>query len=199
MRTRTLLILWTGLLLAALLSGCSTPSLNPVYCDQTVSTQPEIVGEWKLPSESATYRVDSLGSTNYRLTVTTEEGQTKKVMTFDLHFADLGDGLIVADIEPTRAKREELEEEFGTLFVSTHYLLPLSLSEDGKSMTIWMLNSDRLQAALESGAIETPWAEHPEGGILLTGTTKQIQDLMRTVRGNERLFDKETLVRTEGS
>src|SRR5262245_9774434 len=107
------------LLAAALLTGCGTPSVHPVYSKDKEATDAALVGAWKPTdgSDKTIYTVSREGGA-YRL-VATAEGDKPERYEFEVRLVQLGT-FRFADVAASESDRKKLDEQWGTFFLPTH-------------------------------------------------------------------------------
>ncbi len=163
---------WTILLsAAALLIGC-VPSLNPVYTQQDLIFDPEVVGVWTQgkEKEKSIWNFTSIDDKKYRLVYTDVDG---KQGVFVAHLAEI-DGLRFLDLYP-----ENIESDTSGFY--KFHLVPIH--------TIYLVKN--AGPSLELAAIDYRWldkllTDNPEtiqfatfqNRKLITAPTKDVQEFV---------------------
>lgn len=190
-------------LLAAALTGCSTPSINPLYTadgEPETFTDDRVVGLWSNhepgddrtiyevhPRETDPARPGGPPATN-RYTVTVRTGGERTTgADFTVRLVRLG-GQTFIDAIPAESATKGLGEKFGLGVLPMHIIMPMDIGND--DLTVWPLHNDRLRTFLEASPKSTPHAVR-DNVVILTGTTPEVQRFFRKFgRSNEILADE---------
>jgi hypothetical protein len=153
-------------LLAVAIAGC-LPSLNPVYRPENLVFDPSVIGVWKQPKSTETWKFTKRDDKSYSLVYTDERGQQGR---FIACLADIG-GKRFLDLFPDEGELK------GTGFYKFH-LVPIH--------TIYLVQ--RTEPTLQLAALNYPWlddylADNPSaiehatfgGRTLITASTEQVQ------------------------
>jgi hypothetical protein len=86
-------LIWLCLMVCvALLTGCMPiESLNPIYTDNNIIFDKDLLGRWGIPAEGAVLRLERGGTNSYVMIYEkTENSGETKVVVFDVHLVSLG-------------------------------------------------------------------------------------------------------------
>jgi hypothetical protein len=188
---------WFALLglAAAVLTGCSTPSINPIYSDDQseVVTDDRVIGAWmeavdegKEPKKTR-YEVQKRSDekTNwYPVKVTGESAD--KSGSYELRLVKLG-AHTYADLFPDRSERDRLGERLALSALPMHVIFPTTISDD--SITLRPLDGAKVKALVEQTPKVTPHCIRDDL-VILTGDFRQVQEFFRKVVETEDMFGK---------
>lgn len=178
-------------LFAMLGGGCATPSVHPLYSDDAIVYEPALVGTWGQEHNDQTYSITRVGKV-YHLLVRDRDAQKQKQWEFEVRLVRLGDHRF-ADVAAVEEERDAHEEHWGPLFVPTHMFARFAVS--GDTLTVWTLRHEWLKERLERREVTLAHTRLSPGVILITATTAELQEFMRTHSGNPLAFDKTELKR----
>lgn len=155
-----------GLLALTLLAGC-LPSLNPVFTDENLVFDPQVLGAWIQPGSKARWEFSKRDEKSYRLLYTDQDGHQGR---FVARLAEL-QGHRFLDLFPEHV-------ETGAAAFYKFHLVPIH--------TVYWV--PQTQPKLELRAINYKWlegylADHPneiqfstfDGRRLITAPTKDVQ------------------------
>ena len=150
----------------ALLSGCLTKSLHPIYSDDTLVFDERLIGSFD-DDEGGIWTLSRDGTDSYKAVHVDEDGL---VAEFEAHLAEINDALIL-DFYPTGGFDEVSE----TL---AHFLIPVH----------WFFRVDAMDDVLTLAAMDSEWVEDHlkafpetieytlvEGVVVLTADTESLQ------------------------
>ena len=145
-RARTLL-----LTMAVVWSGCSAPSLQPLYVPGTLVQDPGLVGEWVTDGPTVARVVVSEGTDgNYHGALTIHrDGQLKAGLSLEVSLTEIGADRYV-DLYLAKSERENLAARYGFLALPVHQFM--MIKRDGDQATAWMFNAGWLRRAAADNA-----------------------------------------------
>lgn len=177
-----------ALVLAVIAAGCATPSVHPVYTQDTLVTDPGVVGTWKQADDSATYTVTRVGD-GYHMLVKNNDKDDPKQWEFSVKLTQIGSHRF-ADVSAAEEERDAHEEHWGPLFVPTHMFCRYRV--EGDAVDIRMLSRDWLRRALADGKValgSTPLDTHT---TLITSETAQLRAFLEKHGGDDAVFSDHT-------
>jgi hypothetical protein len=190
------------LTLAAVLSGCSTPSINPLYSDdgREVVADDRIVGEWvqavnegkdkPRPDRYTVTRVpvhDGDGrAAQYKMV--RHRGGTDPAHTgpdsFEVHLVRLGGNHFI-DAIPDQSALEGLGARFGLAVLPMHIIMPIRIEQD--RLVVRPLDPNKVYQLLTDSPKTTPHAIRDKL-VILTGTSREVQEFFRKFVAGDELF-----------
>ena len=166
-------------LLATLLGGC-IPSLHPLYTNNTLLFEEELLGTWGESDEYWKFKKGS-GPNSYNLVITDENAEGK----FVAHLVKI-DKMLFLDLFP-----EELELQASDFY--KYHLLPvhtfIKVEQIEPTLQMQMMDPDVMKTMLENdpNLIRHEFLEELDR-IVLTASTKDLQDFMKAHANDEGLF-----------
>ena len=156
---------------AALLAGCWTLSIEPLYTEETLTYTDDLVGTWGNPDdpddETSTFLPES--DSTYRLIIK-EEGEPDGV--FEAHLVRL-DGRLYLDLLP------EEPECGGELYVS--HMLPAHsfwlTSLEGHALSLDILDPDWIKENIDAGRVAIDHVRRDDA-VVLTASTPELQQFV---------------------
>lgn len=190
MRPCTALLLVLAAMLGGL-GGCATPSVHPLYTDDTIVYEPALVGTWGQKDDAQTYSITRVGKV-YHLLVKDHDPKKPQQWEFEVRLVKLGDHRY-ADVAAAEEERDAHEEHWGPLFVPTHMVARFAVS--GDALTVWTLRHEWLKERLDAREVSLAHTRLGPGVILITATTAELQAFLRAHADNPLAFDKTELTR----
>lgn len=161
-------IFWILLLAAALTNmGCVVPSLHPLFNDQELVFDPQMIGAWTDDDDSL-WVFDKTSNGAYLLTV----ADTHELSMFDAHLLEL-DSHRFLDLYPRTESDEDSFRGLHLLPVHTFYKVRF----EGETLLLIPMSQDWLEESIKSGVIEIPHAWN-DGELLLTASTEELQKMV---------------------
>src|SRR5262245_609598 len=118
---KSAIVLLTALL-AALLGGCTTPSLNALATPETTVTDQELVGTWIDPEDQDTrYVVTAEGENAYHLKCIPKDAG-KRPLEFTFQLCRLADTRFI-DMTVPKGSAEDLNDKYGTCVLTAHVFM----------------------------------------------------------------------------
>lgn len=185
---------WTIFLLAvaALMCGCSTPSLHPVYSKDKEVFEPGIIGTWAQTDAKTTYSVTRVGD-GYHMLVKNNDPKDPQQWEISLKLVRLGEHMF-ADFAAVEEERDRHEEHWGALFIATHMFAKVRI--EGDSLKVWTLDRDWLKGAAKDGSVKLGLATLSDNEVLITSPTPELQAFLQANAVNNKAFpDPVDLVR----
>jgi len=180
--------------------ACSTPSINPIYSpdESEVVIDDRLVGLWGSddPKKDGTrYRVLANEHAadpkladhppkSYRLTVESEGG-AKKHAAFELRLIRLGATDFI-DCVPAASETRTLGDRYGLAAIPTHIIMPIAMKDN--HATIRPLDLGKIHQLLTEAPNMTPHVIRDRDVIILTGSTRQVQEFFRKITGDDHVF-----------
>jgi hypothetical protein len=189
---------------ALMLTGCSTPSINPIYSESEseVVSDDRIVGIWaeeedgqtKAKSRYEVLKRPTPESKWYPVRVT--GGDAAKNGSYEVRLVQLG-AHTYADFQPDKSERDRMGERLGLTALPVHVIYPVIIADD--RITLRPLDGAKVRALVQETPKLSPHAIR-EDLIILTGDSRQVQEFFRKVVETEDLFAKRLeLTRSEAA
>lgn len=168
-----------------LLAGC-VPSLHPLYTPNDVVYDPKLVGVWAEPnsSDSGTWEFRPAEPNSYKMTYTDKD---KKTGTFGVHLVKL-DNTLFLDLFPIDPNLSQ------NGFYQLH-LLPahtfMKVDQIEPTLKLCFMDVDKFTKRLEKNPALLKHEVLQEGSqekIVLTASTKELQEFMRKHAGDKDVF-----------
>jgi hypothetical protein len=157
-------------------------SLQPFYTKADLETDPGLIGTWRDTEGDVSFRFEEGAEKEYTLVVKEREGGQETSGQFEAHLMRLGGSLFI-DFFP---KNNSGGDEFYRVhFFRGHSIARLELGQE--SMKMAFLSASWLSARFEEKSIDAPH-EKADGSLLLTGTTKEVQELAFLYANDEKAF-----------
>jgi hypothetical protein len=168
--------------LAALfaMTGCATPSVNPIWSAERGISEPGIAGTWRPAREEdrTTYAITERGDA-YRMLVRSDDPEHPKEWEFEIRLVKLGEARF-ADVAAAPDERGRVGERWGPFFVPTHMIVKYAL--EGDSLRVWLLRREWLEASA------LPWTSHSKDVSLITAPTPDLQKFLEESAAKPRAF-----------
>jgi hypothetical protein len=174
---------------AAMLGGCSTPSINAVYSDDEheITTDDRIVGYWAEDGKDTKTRYEvgrrADEKTNWYPVKILGAGPDKEG-GFELRLVKLG-AHTYADFYPDQGERSRISDRLALAGLPMHVVYPVVISDEGVRMR--PLDMEKVRALIRETPQMTPHAVRGDT-IILTGDTRQVQEFFRKVVETDDLF-----------
>src|SRR5262245_32694449 len=111
-----------GAVVAAILGGCTTPSLNGLATEANLAKDAGLVGRWvDKENDDNTYVVTAAPDRAYHLECIPKDA-SKKPIEFDFQLVKLGSTQFM-DMTVSKAGHDELGERFGTTVIPAHVFM----------------------------------------------------------------------------
>lgn len=164
-------------LLAVFLSGCVVLSIQPFYSEKDVVFDKELLGAWKVEGKEDTLLFRKADDVSYNIAVF-EDG---KAIVYRGYLFEL-----------MRSRYLDITQPDASDSSQTGHMIPVhtlwKVEYGGDTLTIYGVNGTKLRDILKEKPL--PWADPDyRGGVLLMGTTAQIQEFLR--QNPNELFDEE--------
>ena len=152
-------------LIMVLMLGCiPVSSLQPLYTDDNLIFNPEIVGTWiEDDGDSWIFQKSEKNDKAYRLTVTEDEDS----LNFQVHMLKL-DKYTFLDIYPEGLNK--------ILFIPAHAIFRVTL--EGDSLGLSFLDDNWVEENIENNTIEIRHEYYGDDEILLTASTQELQEFV---------------------
>lgn len=186
---------WALAMLLAVVGGCATPSVHPIYTEDTIITSEAIVGTWVEENGENVYTITPIeGTTSYRLRYSqrSEAASKTQAREYEARLVKLGPHLFL-DVAAAESDRRQISEQHGTFFVPTHMFLRVRV--EGDRGTAWWLRRDWLRDALAEGQVRLPATPLDPNTILITAETPALQRFLRTFAETEEAWEPVHLTR----
>jgi hypothetical protein len=174
--------------LGVLLAGC-IPSLHQLYTDKDVVYDPKLIGTWKDPNSLDRWQFAAASEPNcYTLTYTDEK---KKNGSFIVHLVKL-DKMLFLDVFPKDAN-QPYSDYYKLHLYPVHTFIKVEQIEPTLQMRFMDVDkfTKRLEkepALIKHEVVENRADNYPK--IVLTASTKELQDFMRKHANDEGIFSK---------
>ncbi len=166
------------------LGGC-VPCLHPLYTEKDRTTESDLLGTWAQAESKDLWEFESAADESYILTYT----QTGVPAKFRANLVQLGDHLFL-DLYP--AEEADLKNDLIKLhLVPAHTFARLQMKGDTLELT--MMDNDWLQGKIARKEVVIAH-EVIDDGVVLTASTKQLQDFIVKYAVNPKAFPKPTVL-----
>jgi len=172
MRTLKILVV-VGI--AALLAGCPAPSLQPLFTERDLIFDAGLVGTWTDSEGKDTWALTRSGEKSYDALITAD-GQSHSLK---LRLLQLGVYRFL-DLSP----KEKLNSWMEGYWVPVHYFY--RIRRDGDTVQVVGLEEDYLKPLI--AAKKTRIAQMVDDAVLLTGSTKELQDYVLRHAKEQKAF-----------
>ncbi len=177
-------------IVGAILAGCATPSVHPIYTAETLITEPGLVGTWRPANEAdgkATYTITRVAE-GYHLLVKTNDPADPGQWEFAVRLTKIGEHK-AADVTAVEEERRAHEDHWGPLFLPTHMFCLYSL--EGDTLTVRMLDRDWLKREVEAKRVTLAHTSLSRDTLLLTAETKDLREFVERHAGDRGAFANE--------
>ena len=146
-------------------------SLNPLWDDAHMISEPALTGSWVSDSGDAILTVAELSGGRYRLAYVADDSASQ----YEVHTVRLEDQLYL-DVYPDSDWIEKrLNGEAFQSLVLTHFFLRVVLEEDRLELAV--MDDEALEKKLEQEGLDVPLLSWKDG-LLLAASTDQVQKLV---------------------
>lgn len=181
-----------ALLALVLITGCSSPSLKPLYTDDVVIHDDALVGTWS-DGDNVRFSVAKGTAAAYSVVCQDIGDDTKKPVELDVVLVEIG-GHRYIDIAPSDKARQEVGERYGALFLPAHTFARVTL--DGNTISIEQIDMDWLTMHAPNLGVAT--VEVEKTGVL-TAEPRDLQQMMIQLQDQPEAFtDPYVLTREQG-
>jgi hypothetical protein len=154
---------------ACALQGCLVLALHPVYDDQSIAWDPDLIGGWRDADDASTITISAAEWRSYKVHYEhpSEKGDLTAYLTI------VGDDRYL-DLSPVRG------QDWGSFLLPVHCVLRVTL--DGDTLTLTPLSYDVLSARLRSRAAAAPGLAavlDQKQNVLLTSSTPALRSWLR--------------------
>ncbi len=170
------------MIVSLLIAGCPARSLQPLFTEKEKSFNPALIGTWAIENETYTFAQASANS----YTVSYYEYAEKSIpgkrqagdsATYVVHLGKIGEHWFFDSYPIKNASNHHL--------LSTHIFSQMSLEAD--TLRFAPLEADWLSKMIKAGTIKISHTMKDDD-IILTASTEELQELMRTIGGNSEAF-----------
>ena len=165
-------------------------SLQPFYTEADLDCDPGLVGSWTDKEGDVTFSFEQGKGPDYRLVVQERNDGEESSAEFEAHLVRLGPSSFVDLLPDSAVGRNEFHQMH--LF-RAHSIARIELSQDTMHMAFF--NGAWLQKKIEEKSIGVSF-QRVDGTLLLTGTTKEAQDLVYLHTNDDDAFS-ETIALTK--
>jgi hypothetical protein len=173
---------------AAAMAGC-TPSLNPLYTDKDLIFDPSLLGVWvsdEGDSHKTTWTFTRSGKNGYSM-VSADDGEPAR---FDVALVSLG-GNLYLDILPTEVPVEN--DFYKSLLIRAHTFAKVTVGE--KAISVALMDPEGLKQQSGDEGQKLAQEKLPDGGVLLTAKTEDLQQYVLKHADDNSLFGESTVFR----
>ncbi len=188
----------TAIILAVLfITGC-IPSLHPLYTDDDLVFNPELIGEWYDDDDpEQTWEFTRAGENAYTLKHTDFTHKTKKLDSgeftndtilftgkFDIHLIKL-EGIYFMDFYPEDNNQLDINELLELHLFPVHTFAKVQFMEN--EVRIFQVDPDWIETVIEEKKI---WIKHEmiDDAIILTASTEELQKFFAKYVEEDRAF-----------
>ncbi len=178
---------------AAILAGCSVPSLNPLYSKDVIADDPGLEGSWASEKGEVFAKVARTGPGEYTVAAAlmgdnADERPRPEVLTARL--VKLGETTFI-DLVLHEEQRSDLTRDHNFLAVRTYQIL--KIKRDGDTLTVWGPEYDRYKSLLTSGESKLDHlrlSDHDGGPeLVITAPTPDLQAFFKAHADDQALFN----------
>jgi hypothetical protein len=203
---KTALLVTLAAAMAAVVCGCSTPSINPLYSDEEseVVIDDRVVGTWvkEDKQEQDRYHVSPrkddkskwyavrIGEPGSAAGGVAAPGQGKHGL-YEMRLVRLG-AHTYADFHPAESERKNMLERLGLAAFPMHVIFPVTIGAE--QVTLRTLDNAKVRALVEASPKMTPHAMQDDV-VVLTGTTRQVQEFFRRIVDGEEVFGEPAVLK----
>jgi len=173
----------SAVLMMALLNGCLTQSLQPLYDATTVTFDERLLGSWR--DGDSVWLFEAEGARSYRLTLSEEE----EPLETETHLVRLDDRLFL-DIYVDRPP-DDTNEILGVLLLPVHTILRVDQMDDRLVLSSLDMNWWKQEREELSGVAHA----FVDDRLLLTGRTDALQAFFAEHGGNEEAWEEVVTMR----
>jgi len=157
-----------------LLAGC-VPSLNPLYLEENLVFEPELLGVWaEKPGDKERWTFERAGDKAYRVVYEDDEGRGE----FDVHLLKLGEKLYV-DFFPDGEAMEGLQRNgfYKFHWLPAHTFARVDAIEPELKMAF--MDADWILKHLSANENSIAHVRRGDKEVILTASTKALQTFVR--------------------
>jgi hypothetical protein len=184
------------LLAAAVLTGCETPSIQPLVSEDKRITDAALVGTWQAGDDQI-YTI-SVEDDHYRVVV---EDRDQPVQTWNLEMWPIQLGKHrFADLRAGGKEIRAVEDQWGPFFVATHVFVRYTVDEGAGSLKFWTLKGDWLskqRVRPSSTSFDYVPIDPGDDRYLLTADTRALQAFLESHADDPDAFRMEELKRVK--
>lgn len=164
---KALTLIMAVALLPVVFLGCVS-SINPLFTEYELIFDSDLLGNWSDGESQLSFTRE--GDNIYTL-ISSDEGEE---LGFETHLVQL-DNNIFLDVYPL----DILSGNY--LFHATHFPVHtfFKIEIEQEQMTLSEIDSKLLDSLINDSRVDISYVRSPEGRILLTGSTKKLQDLVQ--------------------
>jgi len=165
-------------ILTVVLFGC-IPSLNPLYTKNDLITNDDLLGKWAENQSKEFWIFEKKDNTSYKLIHKEKHEQS----TFVAHLVKVGDSLFL-DLFPEEPDTDDALYKLHLFPVHTFSKVILRKNE----LILMMFNLSWLEEGIENGTINVAHVKSSDDRLLLTASTKELQQFVLKYAGNNKAF-----------
>jgi hypothetical protein len=168
--------------IALLLAGCVVPSLHPLFTEEDLVFDPNLVGTWAEDGDEDTWTFQEAGDNAYEFTYT-EKGTPAQ---FQAHLARL-DKFLFLDTYP---QEPDIENDLYKLhLIPAHNFFKIWIK--GDTLRLASLDPDWLKDMIDQKKVNIAH-ERVDDSIVLTAPTKALQDFVLRYAEDAKAFPDTT-------
>lgn len=177
------------------IAGCGTPSLHPLYSQETEIADPSVLGSWKGVDDKSpdTYTVSRDGSA-YRLTIKNNDPAKPRRVDCEVHLLQL-DKYRFADLYPIAKDRKQIDEVWGPLFIPAHFILRYEVA--GDALKFWNIDLDWMKKSLREKPQPLAAAAFAGDNVLITSDTPALQLFVKANADKPGIFRSASMRRVK--
>lgn len=169
-------------LVLVFITGCSLPSIHPLYDENTTVTDSRLEGSWQSGPESQWTFKKVAGESYYKVAYT--EGEATN--TFDVHLVKLGKNFFL-DFIPDELEPKSLTSFTMMHLVPAHTFAKLELSDD--KMIIHPFDADFISEQIKNNRMRIKHEITANNDVLLTANTEDLQKFVLKYADKEEVFE----------
>ncbi|MEW5800364.1 MAG: hypothetical protein AB1728_15300 [Bacteroidota bacterium] len=165
--------------ITALFAGCPARSLHPLFTDQDAVFNPSLIGTWETDDE--TYTFDTLKEKNYQLVIRSKKENDSTI--YVVWLGKIGSQWFLDSYPIVNS------DEYH--YVSTHVFTKMTLA--GDTLRLASLEADWLSKMIDEKKMKIAHVRRASE-VILTASTKELQQWLATIAGNSDAFPNEDLL-----
>jgi len=185
MKTKNVIFLVIILITA---QSCTIFSLNPLYHDEDLIEEPELLGVWEQKDEGKEYvSFEKYEDKKYifRYMEEDEGPQDLDTISFEAGLLKIGDHYFI-DLYPYYDQEFEEADYLFRSFIPTHSALKIEWQND--ELQLYIFSYDRLEELFEQNRIRIRHQMFDDY-IVITASTDELQKFLRKYADDEKAFD----------
>ncbi|MBI2428239.1 MAG: hypothetical protein HYV29_05485 [Ignavibacteriales bacterium] len=162
--------------IAIVFAGCPVRSIFPLFTDQDAVLNPALIGTWEADDE--TYTFEKLKEKNYQLVIRSKKESDST--TYVVWLGKIGSHWFLDSYPIVNSDEHH--------YMSVHVFTRMKL--EGDTLRLASLEADWISKMIDEKKIKITHVRR-ENEVILTASTKELQQLMGTIANNREAFPDE--------